>query len=241
MFEKLHMSKAHTLHVAALLLIVLLILSVYLFPPLKHPSEEIPSQSYTEKSTERLEAYIGNPITELETGEYKNTPIQRKKNDLELDITSGKESVFSLLSQLLDDYRSHDLSQEQKHAIRTILPEINASPEGRALIADFFFHPQNPEKSASMHDMILDVGLKDVTLINELIDRDKTEYQADFKIRLIDLIADHNTLQQPYSQDIEDFLADMSLHTDKRVSSAALSQWAWYVNQHKGLLPVLDA
>lgn len=146
-----------------------------------------------------------------------------------------------LLGELLHEYRSSELTPDQKLEISAVLPDINQSIEGRRLIAAFFFSAQDAELAAAMHDMILDADLKDPVLIGELIDRDTTEFNIEYKTRLIDLIADLNTIGQAHSQKIEDFLADMALHHDEGLRQAAVSQWAWYVKGHKGILPVMDA
>jgi hypothetical protein len=239
MFARLHIRKAFYLRIATVLLSALFVISAYLFFSIPQPS--VVSQSGQKNYPESRDDVVMDAGFAFETSEDPPPPMRNVKSSMDADSMTDDESVSILLSQLLEDYHSHDLEQDQKRAIRKVLSEINASPEGRALMADFFFHEQNPEMSASMYDMILDAGLKDVTLITELIDRDKTEYRLDFKIRLIDLIADHNTLEQPYSQKIGDFLAEMTVHTDEHVKLAAISQWAWYENKHKGILPVLNA
>lgn len=152
-----------------------------------------------------------------------------------------QDQTLKLLSELLSDYQSPDLAPDQKREISAILPEINQTAEGRNLIATFFFYEQDPEIAAAMYDMILDARLKDPLLISELISRDETQFNDHYKSRLVDLVADHNTVSQTHHQKIEDFLESLALHSDGALRQASVTQWAWYVNQHKGILPVLDA
>lgn len=157
------------------------------------------------------------------------------------EFSEDQHQVLTLLSGLLEDYQSHELTPDQKREISAVLPDINKTVEGRNLIATFFFYQQDPEIAAAMYDMILDADIKDPILISELITREEAEFSDDFKGRLIDLVADHNTVKQMHNQKIEDFLETMAMHPDYALRQAAVSQWAWYVNQHKGILPVLDA
>lgn len=146
-----------------------------------------------------------------------------------------------LLSRLLLDYQTSGSDPKQKRLILSILPEVTASFEGRQAIEALFFHEQKPEMAAAMYAMLLEADLKDAALIADLIARDGTESDPDYKLRLLDLVADHNTVEQPYYREIDDFLARMALHSDKSVRLSALSQWVWYVHRHQGLALVLDA
>lgn len=173
---------------------------------------------------------------------HKNALFNPSKSTVKnATISDDNSQVSLLLSELVLEYQSSELTPDQKQHVRSILPEINASSEGRILIASLFFHPHDPIIAASMYDMILDANLKDPVLISELIKHSETELNPEFKVRLIDLIADHNTIPQEHKQEIQDFLADMALDSNENVKQAADSQWAWYVNKHKGILPVLDA
>ncbi|WP_344802338.1 hypothetical protein [Allohahella marinimesophila] len=155
---------------------------------------------------------------------------------------SHAESLSQLLTQLLLDYQSHELDLDEKRSVQAFLRDISDSQEGRALITRLFFSSDDTRVASAMYDLILDADLKDPALIVTLVERDHTEFHIDYKMRLVDLIADLNTSQHsPYNVDIEDFLAAMSVHPDKSLRSAALGQWAWYVSRHKGILPVLDS
>jgi hypothetical protein len=172
------------------------------------------------------------------------TPLSSAgRQDLKAPGTSDEshDPLMNLLSGLLLDYRSTELTPDQKRQISRVIPEINQRPEGREMIVSFFFDEQDPELAATMYDILLDAKLKDPELLELLISRDEQVFNPQNKVRLIDLIADHNSIEQMHSQKIEDFLADMVLHADADVRQAAVAQWAWYVNRHKGILPVLNA
>jgi len=237
MFEKVLKNKAFRLRLLTATLAALFIIPAYLFfsAPPQNVSAGEPLRFLAENKS-FLKAPEEATLSEIKARSFPAAELSKQA-----DLTAEKESISSLLSRLLRDYRTSELEPDRKLAIRTILPEINTSAEGRELIVSFFFHEQDPEMAASMYDMILDAKLKDASLITELIERDETEYSLDYKTRLIDLIADHNTIKQTHNQKIEDFLADMALHSDESVRLAAAAQWAWYVQHHKGILPVMDA
>lgn len=245
MFERIRLKKAFFLRIMTAMLAALFVIPAYLFYSAPQLSPTIAS---AQRSPVALEHTIQAHSTRLNTfpAELAKSEIQGRivpgvRPSKQAEVAADKESIASLLAQLLQDYHSTELDPDQKRAIRSMLPEISRSKEGRELITNLFFHKQDPEMAASMYDMILDAKLKDTSLIVELIERDATEFHSDYKARLIDLIADHNTLEQPYKQKIEDFLADMALHSDEHVRQAATAQWAWYVQHHKGILPVMDA
>ncbi|WP_416395514.1 hypothetical protein [Allohahella sp. A8] len=155
---------------------------------------------------------------------------------------TGPDSLSALASQLLIEYEAHEFNPEAKQAMRALLRSIIDSDDGRALIATLFFSSVNPAIAASIYDLILDADLKDPTLIVTLIERDQTEFEVEFKMRLIDLIADLNTSHiSPYSVEIDEFLAEMAVHPDQGLQDAAAAQWAWYVSRHKGIVPVLNS
>ncbi len=145
-----------------------------------------------------------------------------------------------LLRDLVTDYQSLELTSAQKTALSTILPEISQTAEGRQAIVSVFFNESSPNSAEAMYQMILDARLKDATLIRELITQHDAGFDATYLSRLIDLVADHTTVTQAHDQELENFLGRMAFHSDPSVSQAAAAQWIWYVNQHKGLLAVLD-
>ncbi len=240
MNKRLKRPRKYLVWFATLLLAALFIIPAYVF--FSAPSQQEPTVKAdlffsqeehvgAQEMPEKMDSIVRDASNE--------TAVLRHSESNDLNETG--DSLVTLIKDLLNDYRSHALNIEQKRAIRTVLPDINATAEGRALISDLFFYPDNDELGSSIYDMILDAGLKDVTLINEFIDRSRTENRTAFHMRIIDLIADHSTIQQQHSQKIEDYLADMVMHSDPLLKQAALSQWARYVNQHKNILPVLNA
>ena len=243
MFELIRLKKAFCLRIMTALLAALFVIPAYLFYSVPPPSavsaqsSPVVLENTIPADSSRLNVFPAG----LAKPDIEGSIVPSVETPKQADLAADKESIASLLAQLLQDYHSTALDPDQKRAIRSMLPEISRSKEGRELIANLFFHEQDPEMAASMYDMILDAKLKDASLIAELIERDETEFRPDYKTRLIDLIADHNTVEQPHNQKIEAFLADLTLHSEKQVSQAATAQWAWYVQNHKGILPVLDA
>lgn len=227
----------------------LFVIPAYLFfLPQDQTNSNVPGQENKQQSIVYEEGNLRAPVVEqvLETvqpGKPSGAVSNRVVNKLAEPNQTHEDTlhILKLLSGLLSDYQSPQLTPDQKREISAILPEINQTAEGRNLIASFFFYEQDPELAAAMYDMILDANLKDPVLISELITRDETEFNDIYKARLIDLVADHNTVKQVHNQKIEDFLESMALHPDASLRQASVSQWAWYVNQYKGILPVLDA
>lgn len=129
----------------------------------------------------------------------------------------------------LRNYSTGLLSTEDKRAMEQAAREWNASPRGQALLVDTFFASEEPELAASIHNLILDADLKDPTLIVNLISRDATEHNTQFKTRIIDLIADLNALNDvPYITDIDDYLNQLANHPDAALREAARNQQVWY-------------
>lgn len=141
---------------------------------------------------------------------------------------------LELFSQLLRDYQTENIDQEEKILIEQTLRELNSSRTGRSFIVDAFFSSDEPDLTASMYNLMLDADLKDLSLIVELIERDQTEDHPASKSRIVDLIADLSAQgEAPYAAAVDDFLAQMAQQPDPVLRTAAKSQRAWYVAHHR--------
>lgn len=155
-------------------------------------------------------------------------------------ISTESLSTPELAEFVLQAYQLPDMTIEDREAVRSFLKAISTTAQGKDLISQLFYTSSPTGVAASIYDLILDADLKDPELIKILIEKSKTELEATYHHRLVDLIADLNTVEQSYSPEIEDFLAETTLHADPKLRSLALSQWAWYANRHRGIVPVLN-
>lgn len=138
------------------------------------------------------------------------------------------------LEQLLRDYHVAGMGTDEKHHIRQTLRELQQDPLGRALIIETFFSTNAPELAQSLYGLIRDADLKDVTLLEGLIQRASVTPLASATPRIMDLIADLNTQDKaPYSATIDSYLAQTAQHSDTALRSAAASQRIWYLAQHQ--------
>jgi hypothetical protein len=136
--------------------------------------------------------------------------------------------------QLLQDYRSGELSPERKIRIKEALRELTRDPFGRALIIDTFVSTNAPQLAESLYGLIRDADLKDVTLLEGLIQRDSAKPGASAKARIVDLIADLPAQKDaPYSAAIDGYLAQVAMNPDSELRSTAASQRIWYLAQHQ--------
>lgn len=140
----------------------------------------------------------------------------------------------ALFEQLLLDYGSNALSPDDKILIETSLRDLNREPVGRAFIIDTFFSNDAPELATALYNLMLDADLKDVALLEDLIQRDSSEPGVDSKRRIVDLIADLTAQDAAaHSPVLAEYLQQMALHPDTRLRNAAVTQRIWYVAQHQ--------
>jgi hypothetical protein len=158
-----------------------------------------------------------------------NTPYGQTKTSAPADLES-----LELFNQLLHDYHSGELAQDDKILMEQTLRELNTTVTGRLFIVDIFFSADKPQLAKSMYELILDADLKDLSLIRALIGRDRMEFALASKTRIVDLVADLMAQEDaPYSVEIDDYLARMALHSDSTVRNAAKSQRVWYITHHQ--------
>lgn len=148
--------------------------------------------------------------------------------------TPGSESPRKQFEQFLRDYYSGTLAPEEKIQIRKNLREQMQTPLMRSFIIESFFSSADPQLAESIYGLIRDADLKDVSLLEGLIQRDSATPLAASKARIVDLIADLSTKPDaPYSPVIDGYLAQVALSPDVTLQSTATSQRIWYLAQHQ--------
>lgn len=136
--------------------------------------------------------------------------------------------------QLLRDYRLAEISPEEKLQIKQTLNDLKNDPLARSFMVETFFAADKPQLAESLYGLIRDADLKDVALLEGLIQRDSTRPTAASTARIVDLVADLSTQKDlPYSATIDRYLAQLSLHADAQVRNTAVSQRIWYLAQHQ--------
>jgi hypothetical protein len=136
--------------------------------------------------------------------------------------------------QLLRDYRLAELSPEEKLQIKQTLNDLKNDPLARSFMVETFFAADKPQLAESLYGLIRDADLKDVALLEGLIQRDSTRPTAASTARIVDLVADLSTQKDlPYSATIDRYLAQLSQHADAQVRNTAVSQRIWYLAQHQ--------
>lgn len=151
-----------------------------------------------------------------------------------LSTTPGSESPRKQFEQLVRDYHSGMLSPEEKIQIKKNLREQLQIPLMRAFIIESFFSSDDPQLAESLYGLIRDADLKDVSLLEGLIQRDSATPTASSKARIVDLIADLSTQPDvPYSAVLDGYLAQVAVNPDTTLQSIAASQRIWYVAQHQ--------
>lgn len=144
------------------------------------------------------------------------------------------EHARKQFEQLLRDYRFGGLDPAEKSQVKKALRHLMQDRVGRSFIVDTFFSSDEPQLAESLYGLIRDADLKDVALLESLIQRDNTIRVASFKTRVVDLIADLPRQQDvPYSAVIDAYLADTALNSDLELRNAATSQRIWYLANHQ--------
>lgn len=148
--------------------------------------------------------------------------------------TPDSENPRKQFEQFVRDYYSGTLSPEEKIQIRKNLREQMQTPLMRSFIIESFFSAANPQLAESIYGLIRDADLKDVSLLEGLIQRDSATPLAASKARIVDLIADLSTKPDvPYSPVIDGYLAQVALSPDVTLQNTATSQRIWYLAQHQ--------
>lgn len=148
--------------------------------------------------------------------------------------TPGSESPRKQFEQLVRDYHSGMLSPEEKIQIKKKLREQMQTPLIRGFIIESFFSADDPQLAESLYGLIRDADLKDVSLLEGLIQHDSATPTATSKARIVDLIADLSTKPDaPYSAVIDGYLAQVAVNPDATLQNTAASQRIWYLAQHQ--------
>jgi hypothetical protein len=144
------------------------------------------------------------------------------------------EVVRKQFEQHLRAYRFGALAPEEKIRIKKSLHELKRNPSARALIVETFFSSDDPQLAEALYGLIRDADLKDVSLLEGLIQRENRTSPAPTQKRIVDLIADLGAQDKaPYSAVIDGYLAQMARNPDVQLRNIAASQRIWYLNQHQ--------
>lgn len=154
--------------------------------------------------------------------------------------TTTAQRARQQFEQSLRDYSQAGLSPEQKIRIKQSLHNFKRDPQLRALILETFFSTAEPQLAQTLYELMLAADLKDVGLLEQLIERDSrtpniaATSSSPTKARILDLIADLGTNQQAgYSVVIDGYLAQIGNHAEAQLRASAAAQRIWYLNQHQ--------
>lgn len=149
-------------------------------------------------------------------------------------VLSGDARARTQFVELVQKYSSGEMSSEGKLQIKKSLRELKLDPTGRALIIDTFFAADQPQLAEDLYGLIRDADLKDVALLEGLIQRGSAKASTPAATRIMDLIADLGTQDgAPYSGLIDGYLAQVALNSDTTLRTTAVSQRIWYLAQHQ--------
>ncbi|MGE5453445.1 MAG: hypothetical protein ACM3VZ_16570 [Acidobacteriota bacterium] len=97
-----------------------------------------------------------------------------------------------------------------------------------------FFSANEPQLAQSLYGLIRDADVKDVTLVEDLIQRDSGRSDVLTKQRIVDLITDLGTQKDvPYSAPIDLYLSQLALSPEPALHDAAAAQRIWYLAHHQ--------
>jgi len=146
----------------------------------------------------------------------------------------GYERSRQQFVELLQKYRSGGISPDEKILIKKNLRELRQDPMGRSLIIETFFSNDEPQLAEDLYALIRDADLKDLALLEGMIQRDNTKLSTTAKTRILDLIADLSAKDDaPYSGLIDGYLAQVALNPDTQLRNTAASQRIWYLAHHQ--------
>ncbi|MEN9865215.1 MAG: hypothetical protein RL748_805, partial [Pseudomonadota bacterium] len=118
--------------------------------------------------------------------------------------------------------------------IKQSLRQLGQDGQARALLIETFFANDEPQLAHALYSLIRDADLKDVNLLEGLIERDSRTPDSTFTARILDLIADLNGQnQERYSTTIDGYLAQMARSADAQIHLAAATRRIWYLNQYQ--------
>ncbi|MDX5298218.1 MAG: hypothetical protein LPK85_04625, partial [Gammaproteobacteria bacterium] len=176
-------------------------------------------------------AHPSTAPTETFTPAAADRPSASVSPDMARPDEVGSRTLFK---QLLRDYRSGEMAPDDERLIENALHDLNQHPLGRSFIIETFFSSDEPYLAEALYGLMLDADLKDLGLLEALIQRDRTEFAVASKMRLLDLIADLSAQENaPYSAVVDDYLAQMALSPDPKLQNTAAAQRIWYLAHHQ--------
>jgi len=143
-------------------------------------------------------------------------------------------SPHQKLEGLLQRYQSGAALPDEKKQIQLALQALNRDPLGRSLMIELLTSSGQAAQAQALYGLISDADLKDVTLLEDLIQRDRGVFDLVTRVRILDLIADLEA--QPdaaYSSAIDQYLAQLAQSRDAELRQSAASQQIWYMAHHQ--------
>ena len=144
-----------------------------------------------------------------------------------------EESLRKGLEQLLLSHVSGGLTPDEKHQLKLKLHELKQDPVGRSLMVNLLFASPDSQQAESLYELMRDADLKDLGLLEDLIQRARSNFDLASKTRLVDLIADLGTQKDAPSAAIDHYLTHIAQGADPQVREAAATQRIWYLAHHR--------
>lgn len=145
---------------------------------------------------------------------------------------SDEANVRARLEQNLFDYRYGNLEPDAKRKIKQALHELARQPHNRSMLVAGFFRTDAPQLAEALYRLISDADLRDLGLLEQLIERDRSTPQTQFSTRIVNLITELGQ-QDRYSPQIDSYLAQMASSANPELRVRAATQRLWYLNLHQ--------
>lgn len=135
---------------------------------------------------------------------------------------------------LLHRYQSGAALPDEKRQIQLALHAFKQDPAGRGLLVEMLTSSSQAAQAQTLYGLIRDADFKDVTLLEDLIQRDRGVFDVATQARILDLIADLEAQSDAaYSVAIDQYLTQLAQSRDADLRHAATAQRIWYVAHHQ--------
>ncbi len=135
-------------------------------------------------------------------------------------------------AQSLNHYQLGTMASEEKRRLKQSLHALKHDPVARNYLLETFFSTAQPQQAQALYALMRDAKLKDVGVLEALIERDSRAPQTLFSTRIVDLIADLGQ-QASYSKSIDSYLGQIANNRDSQLRNIAATRRIWYLNQHQ--------
>ena len=143
---------------------------------------------------------------------------------------SSRQKVEGLLHR----YQSGAALPDEKRQIQLALHAFKQDPAGRGLLVELLTASSQATQAQALYGLIRDADFKDVTLLEDLIQRDRGVFDVATQARILDLIADLEAQSDAdYSAAIDQYLTQLAQSRDADLRHAATAQRIWYVAHHQ--------